>query len=129
MGLHVSSLRLHQRPITKVTCSVAKSGYSVLLMRTVHRFIGFILTLAAITPAWSASKPHIVLLGKPQTVQVFLGADESQSTTISVRPLYVDAKVKDYTTGDSHDVTDRLFVVQRAYRLNDSLPGDSPKQS
>jgi len=37
--------------------------------------------------------------------------------------------MKDYTTGESHDITDRQFVVQRAYRLNDSLPGDSPKQS
>ncbi len=86
------------------------------------------LVLVLVLPAWSASKPHVVFLGKPQTVKISLGRDESQSATISVRPLYVDTKLKDYTTGDAHDMTDRQFVVQRAYRLNDSLPGDSPKQ-
>jgi hypothetical protein len=70
-----------------------------------------------------------VLLGKPQTVKIFFGHDESQSTNMTVRPLSVDSKLKDYTTGEAHEVTDRQFVVQRAYRLNDSLPGDSPKQS
>jgi hypothetical protein len=80
-------------------------------------------------PAWSASKPHVVLLGKAQAVKVFVGHDESQTATISVRPLYVDTRLKDYTTGDAHDLTDRQFVVQRAYRLNDSLPEESAKQS
>ena len=37
------------------------------------------------------------------------------------------AKVKDFTTGDTHDVTDREFVVRRAYRINDSLPDDTHK--
>jgi hypothetical protein len=69
-----------------------------------------------------------VFLGKPQAVRIFASADEQQSASINVRPLYVDTKLKDYTTGDAHDVTDRQFVVQRAFRLNDSLPGDSPKQ-
>jgi hypothetical protein len=92
-------------------------------------FAGITLALALAVPAWSAAKPHVVFLGKAQTVRVFLGPDESQSATISVRPLYVDTKLKDYTTGDAHDITDRQFVVQRAYRLNDRLPGDSPTQS
>ncbi len=87
------------------------------------------LALALAIPAYAASKPHVVFLGKPQSVKIFLGRDESQSATISVRPLYVDTKLKDYTTGDAHDITDRQFVVQRAYRLNDALPEDSPKPS
>ncbi len=37
------------------------------------------------------------------------------------------AKLKDFTTGDIHDVTDREFVVRRAYRINDSLPDDARK--
>lgn len=85
--------------------------------------------LALAIPGWGASKPHAVLLGKPQAVKIFFGRDDSQSSTMTVRPLYVDTKLKDYTTGEPHDVTDRQFVVQRAYRLNDSLPADSPKQS
>jgi len=38
----------------------------------------------------------------------------------------VDGAVKEWTTGDAHDVTDRSFVVRRVLRLNDSLPGDKP---
>lgn len=90
---------------------------------------GFALMLATTIPVWSASKPHVVFLGKPQPVKIFLGRDESQAVSITVRPLYVDTKLKDYTTGDAHDVTDRQFVVQRAFRINDSLPGDTPKQN
>jgi hypothetical protein len=89
---------------------------------------GLALMLATALPAWSAAKPHVVVLGKAQTVKIFLGADESQPVSIAVRPLYVDGKQKDYTTGDAHDVTDRQFVVQRAYRINDALPEDTAKQ-
>ncbi|MGA9352120.1 MAG: hypothetical protein WBV46_00420 [Terriglobales bacterium] len=44
---------------------------------------------------------------------------------LKVRPLLVDARIKEYTTGTPHDVTDRLFVVRRAFRINDALPADS----
>ena len=98
-------------------------------MRTVYRFTLALILLIITIPALGASKPHVILLGKPQTVKIFLARDESQATTISVRPLYVDSRLKDYTVGDSHDITDRLFVVQRAYRLNDSLPGEAPKDN
>ena len=43
---------------------------------------------------------------------------------LKIRPLLVDGAVKEWTTGDAHDVTDRSFVVRRVLRLNDSLPGD-----
>jgi len=42
-----------------------------------------------------------------------------------VRPLLVDAHVKEFTLGPAHDVTDRIFVVRRAFRVNDSLPQES----
>lgn len=41
-----------------------------------------------------------------------------------MRPLIVDDKIKDWTTGESHAITDRSFAVRRALRLNDALPGD-----
>jgi hypothetical protein len=44
---------------------------------------------------------------------------------LKVRPLFVDGKQKEWTTGDSHDVTDRSFTIRRALRLNDTLPGDA----
>ena len=43
---------------------------------------------------------------------------------LKVRPLMVDGKVKEWTTGEAHDVTDRSFAVRRAVRLNDALPAD-----
>ncbi len=37
----------------------------------------------------------------------------------------MDGRTKEFTTGPAHDVTERLFVAQRAYRLNDLLPQES----
>jgi len=39
--------------------------------------------------------------------------------SITVRPLYLDTKLKEYTAGPVHDITDRVFVIRRAYRVND----------
>jgi hypothetical protein len=33
-----------------------------------------------------------------------------------------DTRLKEYTTGTPHELTDRLFVVRRAFRVNDALP-------
>ena len=40
---------------------------------------------------------------------------------LKVRPLFVDTRLKEYTTGTPHELTDRLFVVRRAFRVNDTL--------
>lgn len=88
-----------------------------------------VLLLAAFClPLAAASKPHSVSLGKPLPVKLFVGPSDTHTLDISVRPLVVDGKVKDFTTGPSHDVTDRDFVVRRAYRINDSLP-DEPQRT
>ena len=42
-----------------------------------------------------------------------------------MRPLVVDGRVKEWTTGEVHDVTDRSFAVRRAVRINDTLPQES----
>jgi len=68
-----------------------------------------------------------VTLGKAMPVKLAVGPSEEKSVDIAVRPLVVDGQVKDFTTGDSHDVTDREFVVRRAYRINDALPEDAHK--
>jgi hypothetical protein len=44
---------------------------------------------------------------------------------LKVRPLFVDARLREYTTGPPHEMTDRLFVVRRAFRVNDALPGEN----
>ena len=52
------------------------------------------------------------------------GADD-KSVTLKIRALVVDGRVKEYVLGAPHEVTDRLFVVRRVFRVNDSLPEDS----
>jgi hypothetical protein len=79
--------------------------------------------------AIAATKPHVIAFGKWTTVQWFpessTGAGDDKPLTLKVRPLLVDAKVKEFTLGPPHDVTDRLFVVRRAFRVNDSLPQET----
>jgi hypothetical protein len=82
------------------------------------------------TPLWAGgrAKPHTVGIGTGKRVPYSITSDPSGAApdekTLHVRPLIVDDKVKDWTTGEAHDITDRSFVVRRALRLNDSLPGD-----
>ncbi|MFZ0300620.1 MAG: hypothetical protein WAM13_19890 [Candidatus Sulfotelmatobacter sp.] len=76
---------------------------------------------AAQASATAASKPHVITFGKWTTVRWF-PESTSDALTLKVRPLLVDTHVKEFTLGPAHDVTDRLFVVRRAFRLNDSLP-------
>jgi hypothetical protein len=77
--------------------------------------------------AYSVSKPHIVAFGKWNTVPWFPGAQQRRNPlALKVRPLLIDARIKEFTLGTAHDVTDRLFVVRRAFRVNDSLPQESP---
>ncbi len=84
------------------------------------------LFVCAATPP---KKPHIVVLGGVKQVPYSKIGDPAgagpEETTLKTRPLLVDGRVSEWTTGDSHDVTDRSFVVRRALRVNDSLPGDS----
>jgi len=79
--------------------------------------------------ALATSKPHVITFGKVMTVKLLLGPDEGQTQPLKVRTLVVDGKAKEFVTGDVHEVTDRLFVVRRAYRLNNNLPGDSKPPS
>ncbi len=48
---------------------------------------------------------------------------------MKLRPLLVDARIKEFTFESPHEITERLFVVRRAFRLNDSLPheGGAPR--
>jgi hypothetical protein len=72
--------------------------------------------------AFAAPKPHVITFGKWLPVKWMVGPTESEVVNIKVRSLYVDGKIKEFTTGNPHDVTDRIFVVRRVFRLNDRLP-------
>jgi hypothetical protein len=54
-----------------------------------------------------------------------VGEDERAAVDLKIRPLLVDGQTKEFAAGSPHDVTDRTFVVQRVFRLNDSLPQDA----
>jgi hypothetical protein len=75
--------------------------------------------------AIAATKGHSVLLGKATTAVVHAQNGERKLSNLKIRPLYVDRRVKEFTTGPAHDITDRTFVVQRIYRINDSLPQET----
>ena len=73
------------------------------------------------------NKTHVIGLGKPLPVKLFLGPDEERVAPMKVRGLSVDGRQREFVTGDVHDVTDRLFVVRRAFRLNNNLPTEEGK--
>lgn len=94
-----------------------------LVMRTLRVFV--VVLFAGVLSA--ASKPHVVGFGSPQSVKLFVGPSEDRTLDLTVRALYVDTKLKEFTTGKPHDVTDREFVVRKAFRINDALPDDPHK--
>ena len=97
------------------------------------KWILAILVLSPIYPPVAWGKVHTVSFGVARKVpwsRPDKTADPDASApnamlTLKVRPLMVDGKQKEWTTGDPHDVTDRSFAIRRAMRLNDRLPGDS----
>lgn len=83
-----------------------------------------ILVIVCSLAAFAAPKVHTVSFGKTISAKWYVGTTESQSVDLKVRPLFVDGRLKEYTVGSLHEITERLFVVQRAYRVNDALPQD-----
>ena len=74
-------------------------------------------------------KAHGVVLGAARKVAYSKAGDPGGAVagedSLKIRALLVDGAVKEWTTGDAHEVTDRSFVVRRVMRLNDALPGDA----
>ena len=77
----------------------------------------------ALATALAASKPHAITFGKWTMVK--LSSELDRSEDLKVRPMYVDARLKEFTFGIPHDVTEQLFVVRRMVRVNDSLPQET----
>jgi hypothetical protein len=98
---------------------------------TLRQLCSILLLSLVLTPltAMAAGKPkvHVISFGKMMAVKLYLGPDEEHTAPMKVRALFVDTKLKEFVTGEVHDVTDRLFVVRRAYRLNNNLPIDESK--
>jgi hypothetical protein len=103
--------------------------------RRLHLLLAFFLMAPA---AFFLSRPLCAAVPKVHTVTLgpfrrvpYTQPDATPDTkadetsTLKVRPLFVDDRQKEWTTGEIHDITDRTFTVRRALRLNDSLPTDA----
>ena len=90
-------------------------------------------TAPAAGAATPPKKPHAVVLGAPKQVPYSRAGDpagaDPEENALKVRPLLVDSRLSEWTTGEAHDVTDRSFVVRRALRINDTLPSDAASDS
>jgi hypothetical protein len=86
-----------------------------------------LLFLASFVPtkAAAATKPHVIAFGKWTNVSWSTGLDDSKPQTLKMRALMIDGRTKEYILGTPHEVTDRLFVARRVFRLNDSLPEEA----
>jgi hypothetical protein len=73
----------------------------------------------------AAPRQHVVAFGKWTTVKWLVGQDERTALDLKMRSLLVDGRTKEFTTGLPYDVTDHTFVVQRIFRLNDTLPQET----
>jgi hypothetical protein len=81
--------------------------------------------LCAIIPSQAVSKPHIFAFGKWMKVSCPQGPNETQMTELKIRPLYMDGRLRTYVFGTPHEITEQLFVVRRAFRINDELPSEN----
>jgi hypothetical protein len=88
---------------------------------------------SAVLASAAPRKAHAVVLGAAKQVPYSKAGDPSGAlageTSLKIRALLIDGVLKDWTTGEAHDVTDRSFTVRRAIRINDALPGDKPQGS
>src|SRR5271170_1954155 len=85
------------------------------------------LLIASLVPVKAAAvaKPHVITFGKWTAVPWSSGLEDGKAQTLRARALMVDGRVKEYILGAPHEVTDRLFVARRVFRINDSLPEDA----
>ncbi len=100
-----------------------------------RRFAGLtsllsLILFATVSAHAAPRKTHSVVLGAVKRVSYSKAGDPSGAATgedtLKVRALLVDGVLKEWTTGDPHDVTDRSFVVRRVIKLNNALPTDTP---
>jgi len=77
--------------------------------------------------AGAGAKVHVITFGKWTSAQWLPAAstEGEKPLTMKVRALIVDGRIKEYTVGSPHEVTERLFVVRRAFRVNDSLADEA----
>jgi hypothetical protein len=94
--------------------------------RITNRLAALLVALLLTSSSVAATKPHVISFGKWMPVQWMVGTNgDDQQVSIKVRVLVVDGRVREYVLGPPHEVTERLFVVRRVFRVNDALPEDA----
>jgi hypothetical protein len=97
-------------------------------MRKSARFVVLALGFLVFCGSHLQAKTHTVVLGAQRKVPYSKTGDPAGAAagedSLRIRALLVDGALKEWTTGDAHDVTDRTFAVRRVIRLNDTLPDD-----
>jgi hypothetical protein len=85
-----------------------------------------LVALLLTSSSFASTKPHVISFGKWMPVQWMVGTNgEDELVSIKIRALLVDGRVREYVQGTPHEVTERLFVVRRVFRVNDALPEDA----
>ena len=120
----------HPTHVTETLALSSAAAYPQLMriVRTIMlqtRLFPLLIVMALSITASAATKVHVIALGKWTSVQWFPGGADDKPLTLKIRALVVDGRVKEFVLGAPHEVTDRLFVVRRMFRVNDSLPEDS----
>ncbi len=97
---------------------------------------GSLLTAVALAAILSAAaaprKPRQVVLGAAKRVPYSQAGDPASAapgeTGLTIRAILVDGAIKEWITGDPHNVTDRSFVARSAMKINNALPGGKADQ-
>ena len=71
-------------------------------------------------------KPHMISFGKWTAAKWYVGP-KAKAVDMKIRALYRRHAPEGVHDRDAAEVTDRLFVVRRMFRLNDTLPSGSQR--
>ena len=119
-----------------MACETWDGGFrkSEKMSRGLRLWVVLLAVLSMLQFARSAPrKVHTVILGAAKKVEYSKAGDPAGAApgedSLRIRALLVDGVLKEWTTGDPHDVTDRSFAIRRVIRLNDALPADKLNQS
>lgn len=82
-----------------------------------------LIAFSLVAAGFAAPRQHTVVLGRWRTVPI--ATDSGTPEEAKLRQLLVDDRLREYTAGDAHQITDRIFVIRRAQRLNDLLPDEA----
>ena len=85
------------------------------------RVIAFFALVVLVSGTDLAAKAHLVTFGPWLKVHLFVGPEADKVKDMKVRSLNIDTHSKDFVVGEPHDVTEQIFVVRRAYRMNDAI--------